>query len=169
MVMYEAMRYARLAIANAPTAAQTWGAYQHYGDPFFRLLDAEALTEAWTTADGATTTRTAKKDASDGSAVEIGTSAGTGTATVVPSSELKASASPNDEALTGPRNSNGDDSAQGSPKPDEPAPTLTASPDLAAVAALEQPQAARENAPSIEPRTESRAAKRRPRRAQRGT
>ena len=48
MVMYEAMRYARLAIADAPAAARTWGAYQHYGDPFFRLLDAEALTETGT-------------------------------------------------------------------------------------------------------------------------
>ena len=46
MVMYEAMRYARLAIATAHTAARTWGAYQHYGDPFFRLLDPEALTKA---------------------------------------------------------------------------------------------------------------------------
>jgi hypothetical protein len=45
MVMYEAMRYARLAIANAPTAARTWGAYQHYGDPLFRLLDADALSQ----------------------------------------------------------------------------------------------------------------------------
>ena len=52
MVMYEAMRYARLAIADAPTAARTWGAYQHYGDPFFRLLDAEALSETGTSADG---------------------------------------------------------------------------------------------------------------------
>jgi hypothetical protein len=43
--MYEAMRYARLAIANAPTAARTWGAYQHYGDPFFRLLDSKALSQ----------------------------------------------------------------------------------------------------------------------------
>ena len=43
MVMYEAIRYARLAIANAPAAARTWGAYQHYGDPFFRLLDAKSL------------------------------------------------------------------------------------------------------------------------------
>jgi hypothetical protein len=45
MVMYEAMRYARLAIANAPGAARNWGAYQHYGDPFFRLFDALSLTE----------------------------------------------------------------------------------------------------------------------------
>jgi hypothetical protein len=44
MVMYEAMRYARLATANAPGAARTWGAYQHYGDPFFRLLDPGALS-----------------------------------------------------------------------------------------------------------------------------
>ena len=27
-------------------AARTWGAYQHYGDPFFRLLDPEALIKA---------------------------------------------------------------------------------------------------------------------------
>ena len=69
MVMYEAMRYARLAIADAPTAARTWGAYQHYGDPFFRLLDAEALTETGTSADGGTTSRSVKKDATEGSAI----------------------------------------------------------------------------------------------------
>lgn len=46
MAMYEAMRYARMAIVNAPTAARTWGAYQHYGDPFFRLLDTRALAGA---------------------------------------------------------------------------------------------------------------------------
>ena len=139
MVMYEAMRYARLAIANAPTAARTWGAYQHYGDPFFRLLDAKALSETGPKPDADTTSRTDKKDAIASPAIDNGNSAGTGTATVVLPSEPKASANPNDEALAEPRNPDGNDSPEGSTKPDEPAPSGTESRDLAAVAAREQP------------------------------
>lgn len=37
-VMYMAMKAARAAIAGTPGGVQTWGAYQHYGSPFFRLL-----------------------------------------------------------------------------------------------------------------------------------
>jgi hypothetical protein len=39
--MYEAMRNARLEIASTPGGALTWGAYQHYGNPFYRFF-AEA-------------------------------------------------------------------------------------------------------------------------------
>jgi len=36
--MYEAMREARKSIWNAsPSGAQSWGAYQHYGNPWFKL------------------------------------------------------------------------------------------------------------------------------------
>ncbi|HEU5458996.1 MAG TPA: CHAT domain-containing protein [Pyrinomonadaceae bacterium] len=36
--MHEAMRKARLAIAETPNGRTTWGAYQHYGNPYFRLF-----------------------------------------------------------------------------------------------------------------------------------
>ena len=38
--MHEAMRAARLEIAGTPNGARTWGAYQHYGNPYFQLLSA---------------------------------------------------------------------------------------------------------------------------------
>jgi hypothetical protein len=38
--MHAAMREARLTIAGSPAGVRTWGAYQHYGDPHFRLFDA---------------------------------------------------------------------------------------------------------------------------------
>jgi pimeloyl-ACP methyl ester carboxylesterase len=38
--MYAAMRAARLAIAGQPAGARTWGAYQHYGNPYFRFFRA---------------------------------------------------------------------------------------------------------------------------------
>ena len=34
----EAMQAAREAIANAAGGARSWGAYQHYGDPLYRLV-----------------------------------------------------------------------------------------------------------------------------------
>ncbi|MBC7791645.1 MAG: CHAT domain-containing protein [Anaerolineae bacterium] len=37
--MHVAMRAARLAIAHTPGGVTTWGAYQHYGDPNFRLFE----------------------------------------------------------------------------------------------------------------------------------
>ena len=41
--LHEAMRAARRAIATDPAGARTWGAYQHYGNPYFRFfLDTEA-------------------------------------------------------------------------------------------------------------------------------
>ena len=38
-VMYRAMQKARLQVAADPDGRQTWGAYQHYGNPFFRLVE----------------------------------------------------------------------------------------------------------------------------------
>jgi CHAT domain-containing protein len=42
--MHEAMRRARLAIARTPNGRTTWGAYQHYGNPYFRLFYDEKRT-----------------------------------------------------------------------------------------------------------------------------
>jgi len=39
--MHEAMKQARLAIARTPNGRTTWGAYQHYGNPYFRLFYEE--------------------------------------------------------------------------------------------------------------------------------
>lgn len=36
--MHLAMQQARLAIADKPFGAGTWGAYQHYGNPYYRLM-----------------------------------------------------------------------------------------------------------------------------------
>ena len=36
--MHVAMKEARLAIARTPNGRTTWGAYQHYGNPYFRLF-----------------------------------------------------------------------------------------------------------------------------------
>jgi hypothetical protein len=36
--MYEAMKEARRAIAGLTGGARSWGAYQHYGDPLYRLV-----------------------------------------------------------------------------------------------------------------------------------
>lgn len=44
--MHFAMRKARLAIAEAPGGARTWGAYQHYGSPYFRFFDAATMNQA---------------------------------------------------------------------------------------------------------------------------
>ena len=38
LTMHRAMLDARLAIASTIGGARTWGAYQHYGDPYYRLL-----------------------------------------------------------------------------------------------------------------------------------
>jgi pimeloyl-ACP methyl ester carboxylesterase len=43
--MHVAMQRARLRVARPPFAgSRTWGAYQHYGNPFFRLFQASMLT-----------------------------------------------------------------------------------------------------------------------------
>ncbi len=37
--MHEAMRQARLAVAAMPSGRRSWGAYQHYGNPYDRLFE----------------------------------------------------------------------------------------------------------------------------------
>ena len=37
--LYEAMSEARRKVAGDEFGVTTWGAYQHYGDPLFRLFD----------------------------------------------------------------------------------------------------------------------------------
>jgi hypothetical protein len=37
--MHEAMKQARLSIKEAYNDSLTWGAYQHYGDPYFRFFE----------------------------------------------------------------------------------------------------------------------------------
>lgn len=41
--MHIAMRDARVAIFGSPGGTRTWGAYQHYGNPFFRLFSAKTI------------------------------------------------------------------------------------------------------------------------------
>ena len=41
--MYVAMREARGQVAGSSYGARTWGAYQHYGNPYFRLFDKATL------------------------------------------------------------------------------------------------------------------------------
>lgn len=38
LAMHEAMKLARQAIVDTPRGARSWGAYQHYGDPYYRML-----------------------------------------------------------------------------------------------------------------------------------
>ena len=42
--MHLAMREARLAIADDLGDARTWGAYQHYGSPYFRFFDPATMS-----------------------------------------------------------------------------------------------------------------------------
>jgi hypothetical protein len=41
--MYQAMRTARLAIFDFSEDIRTWGAYQHYGNPYLRFFDAATM------------------------------------------------------------------------------------------------------------------------------
>lgn len=41
--MHVAMREARLSIADDPGGAKTWGAYQHYGYPYFAFFDPSGM------------------------------------------------------------------------------------------------------------------------------
>ncbi len=41
--MHMAMRVARLAIARSIGGSRTWGAYQHYGSPYFRFFDPATM------------------------------------------------------------------------------------------------------------------------------
>jgi hypothetical protein len=43
--MHRAMQTARRAIATTSAGTRTWGAYQHYGNPFFRLFEPGTLRE----------------------------------------------------------------------------------------------------------------------------
>ncbi len=45
LVMHEAMRRARVAIATPPSDTRTWGAYQHYGNPYFRFFDPAGMCD----------------------------------------------------------------------------------------------------------------------------
>jgi len=42
--MHEAMRKARHAVASTRNGRTTWGAYQHYGNPYFRLFYEEGAS-----------------------------------------------------------------------------------------------------------------------------
>ncbi len=44
--MHSAMREARRAVALTSAGTRTWGAYQHYGSPFFRFFESSAFREA---------------------------------------------------------------------------------------------------------------------------
>jgi hypothetical protein len=44
--MHVAMRHARLRIVDAQQGIRTWGAYQHYGDPYFQFFDRSPFLEA---------------------------------------------------------------------------------------------------------------------------
>lgn len=44
--MHVAMCAARSAIAASTFGAGTWGAYQHYGNPYYRFFDVEATTDS---------------------------------------------------------------------------------------------------------------------------
>lgn len=44
--MYRAMRDARCAIADPPNDIRTWGAYQHYGNPYLRLFDPATMAQS---------------------------------------------------------------------------------------------------------------------------
>jgi hypothetical protein len=41
--MHEAMQVARRAIARETTDSRTWGAYQHYGDPYLRFFSPDEM------------------------------------------------------------------------------------------------------------------------------
>ena len=46
--MNDAMRQARLAIAKTPNGRTTWGAYQHYGNPYFQVFYSNQSGEGQT-------------------------------------------------------------------------------------------------------------------------
>jgi hypothetical protein len=45
MPLYQALRDARRAIAQEPYDLRTWGAYQHYGNPYFRFFALESMSQ----------------------------------------------------------------------------------------------------------------------------
>jgi pimeloyl-ACP methyl ester carboxylesterase len=62
--MHVAMREARLAIAGLPYGAGTWGAYQHYGNPYLQFFDPESLGGKGQTNSGIEQSAAANKSAS---------------------------------------------------------------------------------------------------------
>jgi pimeloyl-ACP methyl ester carboxylesterase len=60
LMMYEAMREARRAIATRDYGARTWGAYQHYGNPYLQLFAAALRGAAGETAASPRTKRSSK-------------------------------------------------------------------------------------------------------------
>ncbi|HYJ88726.1 MAG TPA: CHAT domain-containing protein [Pyrinomonadaceae bacterium] len=59
--MHRAMHLARLEIAQREYGLQTWGAYQHYGNPRLRFFDKEALTGTGGAATASSGKRQSKK------------------------------------------------------------------------------------------------------------
>jgi hypothetical protein len=51
--MHEAMKQARLAIARTPNGRTTWGAYQHYGNPYFQFFYTTPDTKGQSKKEGA--------------------------------------------------------------------------------------------------------------------
>jgi hypothetical protein len=81
--MYEAMRQARITIASLPTGRLTWGAYQHYGNPYFQFFQ-KPLTDSQE-GGGATKTATALPAAESGAPAAAGeSSAAKGGSSAVP-------------------------------------------------------------------------------------
>jgi hypothetical protein len=46
--VHDAMKPARLEIARTPNGRTTWGAYQHYGNPYFQLFSPDQTDEPTT-------------------------------------------------------------------------------------------------------------------------
>jgi pimeloyl-ACP methyl ester carboxylesterase len=61
--MHEAMKQARLTIARTPNGRTTWGAYQHYGNPYFRLFYEEASAKSASRSGSSERKRKSKKRA----------------------------------------------------------------------------------------------------------
>jgi len=64
LAMHQAMMIARRTIALPPSDIRTWGAYQHYGNPYFRFFDPAGMVpvEEAPPASSESTTDMSKKD-----------------------------------------------------------------------------------------------------------
>jgi hypothetical protein len=49
--LWEAMQAARITLAKSGSGRTTWGAYQHYGNPYFRLVPTDAQRQELATTD----------------------------------------------------------------------------------------------------------------------
>ena len=67
--LHQAMRLARRKIARTPSGRLTWGAYQHYGNPHFRLFDW--LGDTGPSANGITPEAEEEAEAEEPSAVPV--------------------------------------------------------------------------------------------------